>query len=719
MAVIAVGDFAAQDVEARIKAEFATLVAPTTPRARPLIEVPAHDKTLVSIETDPEMPATSVALLSKLPHRPELSARDYRRKISEQLFNTMLNERLDELRQKANAPFLSASSSLGGLARTTDVFRQSANVKDDAALSGFGALLEEVLRVERHGFTPSELERAKSQLLRQFQHAVSERDKLDGRALSAEIVRNFLQQETMPGVETELVLVEKFLPGVTLAELDHLGKDLNGSRVIVVTGPSQMQKPSADAMLAVSQQVAARSIVAYTDSGADSRLMTERPSPGAVLKSGELAELGVTEWTLQNGVKVVLKPTTFLNDEIRMSAFSPGGTSLVKDGDFDSARFADSIVDQGGLGPFDAIALRKSLAGKLVSVSARIDELDERLSGRAATSDLELMFQMIHLSFTAPRRDEAAFFSWRARELQRSSHRLLSPELTFAEEMQALSAQNHVRRRPVTPAVLERIDLDKAFAVYKDRFGDAGDFTFVFVGNFSSEQLKPLVETYLGSLPSKGRKENWRDVKVSWPNGVQTKTVKKGSEPKTLITLTFHGQARWSRDTDNDLRTLRDVLRIRLREVLREDMGGVYGVQVNAGISRRPRQEYTFTVSFGCLPDNADKLEKAVFASIQSLKNDGIDADTLLKIKESRRRAHEMDLKDNGFWLRELERAYTFGDDPKLILDILPLLEKVTSERVRAAAKQYLSTKRYVLGVLEPETTPASGAGGAAPTNTQ
>jgi zinc protease len=480
----------------------------------------------------------------------------------------------------------------------------------------------------------------------------------------------------------------------------------DGSRVIVVTGPSQMQKPSVDALLAVSKEVETRDIVAYTDSGGNSQLMAQAPAPGKVVKTATIAELEVSEWTLSNGVKVVLKPTAFLNDEIRMSAFSPGGTSLVKDADFESAKFADKL----GISPFDAVTLRKSLAGKLVSVSTQVGELDERLSGRAAASDLELMFQLVYLSFTASRPDEDAFISWRTRETERASHRLLSPEQTFAEEMQVFTTQNHLRRRPTTPEMLQKVTLDKALAFHKDRFADAGDFTFVFVGNFASEQLKPLVETYLASLPTKKRKETWRDVRVSWPSGVQIKTVTRGSEPKSLVSLAFHGQARWSRDADNDLRTLRDVLRIRLREVLREDLGGVYGVQVSASISRRPRQEYTLSVSFGCLPGNVDKLEKAVFEEISALKERGVDDDTLLKIKESRRRAHETDLKDNGFWLRELERAYTFGDDPKLILDIAPLLEKVTSERARAAAKQYLSTKQYVLGVLKPEAAAAIGA---------
>jgi zinc protease len=316
---------------------------------------------------------------------------------------------------------------------------------------------------------------------------------------------------------------------------------------------------------------------------------------------------------------------------------------------------------------------------------------------------------MIHLSFTAPRRDEGAFASWRSRELESAKNRRLSPELTFFEDLMLFQTQNHPRRRPTSPEVLQKVELDKSLAIYKDRFGDAGDFTFVFVGNVDLEKMKPLVETYLGSLPSAGRKENWKDPKVVLPAGVQTKTVTKGTEPKSSVVLTFHGTEKWSRDTDNDIRMLGEVLNIRLREILREDMGGVYGASSGGGISRRPRQEYTFSVRFGCSPDNVDKLQKAVFDEVKAIQEKGIGDDYIAKIKELRRRTHETNLKENTLWLRELERSYTYGDDPKLIPDAAPMIDKVSSDRVRAAAKKYISNKQYVLGVLKPENaTPAS-----------
>ena len=703
MAVIAVGDFQPDEVEAKIKAEFGSQQARKSERARPAVQVPPHPEQLVTIETDPELTMTNVSVTTKMPHRPLATTGDYRRVVAERLFNSMLNARLDELRRRPNAPFLFAFSRSGGFVRTEDAFVQSASVKEGSAREGFAALLEEMLRVERHGFVASELERAKSDVLRSYEQSVKERDMNNSKQFAAEIVRLFLQKEAMPGPEAELALVQKLLPTYTLDELDKIGKDLaKGSRVVAVSGPAAMAKPTEAQMLATTKEVEARDIKAYDDAAPSVPLMASKPTPGQVVATKTIPEIGVTEWTLKNGVRVVVKPTDFKNDEVRMTAFAPGGTSLASDADYDNARFAEAVVSQGGIGPFDATTLRKALAGKIVSVSGHIGELDEGLGGSASPSDLEPMFQLAYLTFTAPRRDEGAFQAWRARETELVRNRRLSPEGTFYEDMLLFSTQNHRRRQPVTPELLQKVDLDKSIAFYKDRFADAAGFTFVLVGNLDLDKTKPLVETYLGSLPSKGKKEAWRDPNVRRPPGVAKKVVTKGSEPKSSVTLTFHGNETWSRDTENDMRMLGEVLRIRLREILREDMGGVYGVGASGSIARRPRPEYTFNVSFGCAPENIDKLEKAVFDEIKAIQTNGIGQDYIDKVKELRRRAHETAMKENSFWLSQLERAYTFGDDPKLIPDIEPMTAKVTSDRVKAAAKKYLGGT-YILGELRPE----------------
>jgi len=703
MAVVAVGDFDAKDVEGRIKTEFGSLPARTSARPRPTPNVPPLERPRTTIETDPEMTSTSVEITTVLPRRPDKSARDFRRTLAERLFHAMLNARLDEVRRLPNAPFLNAFSSSGAFVREADSFRQIALVKDDGVEQGFAALLEEVLRVERHGFTATELERAKVNVLRQAQQAVKEHDTRDGRSYAAEIVRNFMREEAMAGPEAELSLTEKLLADIPLQELNGLGKSLAGDkRVVAVAGPAKMVKPTPESLTAIGSAAAAREIKPYEDA-ASGALMAQKPTPVPVVKTKTIPEVGVTEWTLKNGARVVLKPTKFANDEIRMTAFSPGGNSLAKDADWETARFAGAIVAQGGLGDLDPTKLRKVLAGKVAVAGARIDELEEGLSGHASPSDLESLLSLVHLSFTAPRKDENAFQAWRTSQLEAAKNRRLSPEGTFADELAIFQSQNHLRRRPPTPESIAKIDLDKALAFYKDRFADAGDFTFVFVGEIDLAKMQPLVETYLGSLPSKGRKESFKDPNVTWPNGVQTKTVTKGTEPKSQVVLTFRGTEKWTRETDSDMRLLGEVLGMRLREVLREDMSGVYGVSANGAILRRPKPEFAFGVRFGCAPENVDKLVKAFFDEVKAIQDKGIGEEYLVKVKELRRRAHETNLKENAFWVRELERVYRYGDDVKEINDIEPTLARVTSANLRAAAKKYVTQKQYILGVLKPE----------------
>jgi zinc protease len=708
MAVIAVGDFSADEVEAKIKREFASLPAAQSPRVRAPIAVPPHAEPLFVIETDPEETRTNVAIVTKMAHRPMATVGDERRAIAERLYNTMLSARLDEIRRKPNAPFLFASSRAGGFVRTEDAFTQFASVKEGKVEQGYAALLTEMLRVERHGFTAPELERAKADVLRSFEQAAKERATSDGRLFARELVRNFLEDEGAPGPEVELELATKLLPTIALAELDQLGKSLGaGSRVIMVTGPVAMVKPTEAALVATTKAVAGSDIAAYADAGPSAPLMATAPTPGAVVTTRTIPELGVTEWTLANGVRVVVKPTDFKSDEVRMLGFAPGGTSLATDADFESVKFSDVLAREGGLGPLDAPSLRKALAGKVAFSSASIGEIEDDVSGGASPADLETMFQMVHLRFTSPRRDDAAISAWREQETERAKNRRLSPESVFEEDMTLFRTSGHRRRQPTTPEMIQKIDVAKAFQFYRDRFSDASGFTFVIVGTLDLDRTRVLVEAYLGSLPSTKRKETYRDIDVHRPKGVAKKDVTMGSEPKARVTLTFHGPETWTLDTDNDMRMLSAVVRMRLREILREDMSGVYGVSVGGMVGRRPKQEFTFNVAFGCAPENIDKLEKATFDEIKAIQDKGIGADYVAKVKQLRKREHETSLKENGYWVGELARAYLYGDDPKNVLKFDELLAKVSSDRVRAAAKKYLTMNQYVLGELRPSAAPA------------
>lgn len=709
MAVIAVGDFDAADIEQKVETLFSDLGNPAKERPREIYPVPDHAETLTAVATDPEATSTTVGVYYKLAKRPDETVQDYRRVVAESLYHSMINQRLDELRQKADPPFVFAFSTSGAFVRSKDVYFQAARAREGETERGLEALLTEVERVERYGFTAGELERAKKELQRGYEQAYRERDKRESQSFAGEVLRHFLGGEPMPGIERELEMVEEFLPGIGVDELNALARQwiTRENRVILLSAPEKegVAVPGEPQLLAVFERVAEQPLEPYVDDTLDRPLLAQKPEPGRVVEQHEVEEIGVTEWRLANGVLVALKPTDFKNDQVLLGGMSPGGTSLVDDALYESADNATSLMAAGGLGEFDRIQLEKALAGKVAGARVSIGELEESVRASASPQDLETMFQLLYLDFTAPRIDEDAVAAWFETTRSFLENRVSRPETVFNDRMTEVLTQGHPRRKPPTVEMLDEIDVQQAYEVYRERFADAGDFRFVIVGNFDTETIRPLVETYLGGLPATGRAETWRDVGARTPPDVVEFEVRKGLEPKSRVSLWFTGDAEWSREEEHTLASLASALRVRLRETLREDMGGTYGVSVSGGVARRPNERYRFGVSFGCAPENVAELTAAVFAQIERIKSEGVDDALLGKVRESQKRKRETDLEENRFWVSELLDFYRYDEDPRLVLDFDRLVDGLTSDALRDAARKYLRTDRYVLGRLVPETT--------------
>jgi zinc protease len=707
MAVIAVGDFDRARVEKLIRDHFSRIPAPVNPRTREQFPVPDHNETLFAIASDPEATRAGVSVYYKHPPSPKGTGNDYRRRIVAQLYNSMLNQRLYELSQRPDPPFQFAYSTRSSMTPTADFYILGAAVNEDKILQGLDVILTEAARVRRHGFTRSELERQKVEFMRAFEQAYDEREKTESSSYMEEYTANFLDGEPAPGIKLEYELMKNILPGITLDEVNRLSSELitDANRVVSVSAPQKpgLVVPDEAALRGVFAAVEKKEIAPYEDRVTSEPLMAIPPAPGTLVQEKSDKALGTLDWKLSNGVRVVLKPTDFKNDEVLFAAFSPGGTSLVSDSDFISASAATSIVNEGGIGKFDQITLQKMLAGKAVGVSPYISELNEGLSGSASPKDLETMFQLVNLYFTAPRFDSSAFLSLKSRMQGSLKNRSARPESAFGDTLQATLSQYNYRRRPWTGETVERIDPIRAFEIYRDRFADASDFTFVIVGSFDPEKIRPLVLEYLGSLPSTKRVESWRDLGINPPAGVIEKTVRRGTEPKSRVQIIFTGPFEWTRQNRAQLRAVADVLDITLRESLREEKGGTYGVGVYGAPSKLPHPQYSFTVSFGCDPGRVQELTQEVFRQIDSLKKFGPAAVNLAKIKETARRERETSLKENQFWLGQLQYRLSSGEDPADILTEDQAVEGLTAEGIQKAAQRYLNTGNYVKVVLLPE----------------
>jgi zinc protease len=447
------------------------------------------------------------------------------------------------------------------------------------------------------------------------------------------------------------------------------------------------------------------------DAVSDAPLLERPARPGSVASVREIPEVGVTEWRLSNGARVLLKPTDFKADEILFTAYSLGGTSLTEERDYVPAMTASVLATQAArLGELDPTALRKSLAGKAVQVAPSLGVLEEGIGGRASPKDLETLFQLVHLYFTAAKPDTASFEGLRSQLRSVYQNMSASPEQAFQDSLQSVLTHHHPRARPFTAQTIDQMDLNRSFAIYRDRFADAGDFTFTFVGNFKPEELRPLVETYLATLPSTGRKESWRDLGIDYPRGVVRKEVRRGVEPKSQTRLVFTGPFEYTRENLHAMSSLADVLRERLRNELREELSATYGVSVNGSGVREPDPVYRFEISFGSAPERREELTARVLAQIDSLRAFPPTAQEVATVQEQQRRALETSRRQNGYWLNLISSYDRRGWDVREALQEEERVSRLQPATLQEAARRYLDTRNYVHAWLVPATQGAPAA---------
>src|SRR5205085_626468 len=499
--------------------------------------------------------------------------------------------------------------------------------KEDGIERGLDAILSEAQRVAKFGFTATELDRQKQNILRNYERLAMEKENRESGSRADEYVRNFLSDETLPSPEDEYNLHKKFLPGITLDEINKLATEWfpDRNRMVVVEAPEKagLTIPDKTKLVVVLKSATTKELKPYVDSVASATLLDSAPAPGKVTKTATKESAGITEWELSNGVKVVLKPTNFKEDEILLRATSPGGSSLAPDSDYIPAVFATQVINAGGVGKFNAVDLRKMMAGKVASATPVITEVYEGINGSSSKKDLETMFQLIYLRFTQPRADANAFNVQATQMKTMLANQGVIPEFNFSKALMAARYQNHLRRQLPTPEMIDGWNLDKSLAFYKDRFADASDFTFVFVGSFDIPTIKPLIEKYLGSLPSIHRKESWKDVGVREPSDVVVKRVEKGVEPKSISAIIFNGPFEYNQQNRIAIRAMSEILQRRLLETIREELSGTYGINARPTSAKIPNPSYSITINFGSSPDRTDALIKRVFDEIEKFKTEG------------------------------------------------------------------------------------------------
>ncbi len=706
MAVVAVGDFQADEIEAKIKAHFEGLTNPANAPERDEYPLVDHDETLFSIETDPELSSSSTGIYFKTAKREYGTPRIYRRNLVDGIYFSMINNRLRERARLENPPYTGAGLGRGSFGREKGYYRMGVGFIGEDYEGGLKGMIQEVDRARRDGFEQSELDRYKVNFLRSLEKAYDERDKRQSASYIREYISNFLIGESVPGLEKELEMARAFLDELTLDEVNAVGEFVTQSdnRLVLFTAPDKedVEKPNEAQLLAALSLSEEDALQAYDDGVSDEPLLSVTPTPGSIVDEIYHESIDSYEWELSNGIRVIAKATDFKNDEILATSFSPGGSSLFSDSDFVSGSFASSIVGQSGLGQFDAIELGKKLAGKIVGGRASVGGRYETVSGSASPKDLETYFQLLHMFFAEPRLDLKTFASLKTRMISSVENRLKSPNAVFGDAVTEALYRGHARHRPMSVELIEEIDPERSFELYKERFADASDFVFVFVGSLDIKILKGYLVQYVASLPNIGREEEGRFNGDAKTDGLVEVTVAKNIEEKSSVQVMFHGEAEWSPENQYALGFAKDILNIRLREKLREEESKVYGARVSGGISRLPRERFSSGFSFTCDPGNADELIALARSEIKKLQEEGPLSEDLEKIRQQRIRSYEKGIKENRYWLSALS-GYLQQERPmETILERPEVAKAFEGSEAQRAAQLYFDDQNLLIAKLDP-----------------
>ncbi len=716
MAVVAVGDFEIEDIEAKVKQYFAptpegeaaqeaAVLAAST--ERPSFDFETHANPRIEVFTDAESPGSQFVLIRKLTPETGRDLAAFRSFVVEQLAYMMLNSRLFERAQSADPPYLTANTGRSGYVDTLDIITFGGWVEQGGIEAGLGAVLEEIQRASQHGFTESELAREKSNLLSSVESAYKQREQTESGALVDQYVGHFFNGTPVPGIEAEWELYQELLPQITLSEFLAVAQSWTetADTGLLVVRPEATEAKTDDelasATLAQIQGADALVVDAYEDDVGDIPLLANIPTPGSIVAEEQIDSIDAVEWTLSNGLTVIAKQTDFKDDEVVFRSFSPGGHSLASDEDLVSARFAAQLVTGSGAGPHDRVTLDKLLAGQRVSVSPYIGELFEGVGGSASPEDMETLFQLITLYATEPRIDPAFYSSYQARLQSVAEFNAAEPDSVLFDRVNSLLSQGHLRERPLSVELLDELNMERAEAVYSDRFADISDSTFVFVGAFDWDELRTLSETYLASLPSAGRMEQWVDHGIDPPSGLIDEVVHSGIEPRSNTVVVFAGELEWSRAEALALEVAGEVLGIRVRERVREQLGGTYSIGVVASTSTLPDQEYLNYAIFGSDPDRVDELFGEVIREIEWLQ-DGGEQSYMDTAKEILRTARKEQVRENGFWLNQIMAASQRGEPFVEIVGFDERLETLTLEQVAGVTERYFTTDEYLRVVLYP-----------------
>ena len=709
-AVAIVGDFDVKQMEQRVKDILSDVPAIKNPEPRPFFEIPEHDETYYCLATDKEVIRSSVSIINFFP---EISAEErnthayLKNNILTSFYNTMAKLRISELMQQANPPFLGGTLGFGGLVRGYNAYNIATTAKPNEEALALETILTENERIRRFGFTASELERAKTNMLAGLESAYKDKDKTGNESYIKEMQSHFLEGEPIVDFEYYYQFATQLIPTITVEEVNAMAHKWYSekNRVIIVSGPSEdAEHLTREEALALIDKVANADIAPYQDAVSEASLISEELKGSKIIKTKTLPQFDAVEWTLENGAKVVFRKADYEKDDVNLASYSKGGTSLYDTDMLPSAQNAAGFTGAFGIGDFDAITLRKLMTGKMANCVVAIESMSEAIKGASTPKDFETMMQLLYLRFEKPRFDTEVFASIINQNKATLANTLKSPQKIMQDSVTLIMNNYHPRTLIYNEEFLDNITLEKIEQVYRDRIRDASDFTFFIVGNIDQEYVKPMVEKYIGSLRAEHRKETWRDNKVRGPKGKVSKEIEVELEqPKATVVVNFSKDMPYSVYNSRCVTILKGILDLRYTENIREKEGGTYGVSVQSSAQLRPYPNYSMSMTFDCDPEKAQHLKSLVFAEVEKLMKEPPTQEELDKVVSNMRKNREQSKNHNNYWLNAMYNFYVNGinsADPRNFEDIL---DKMTPKDIQKFTKTMFKGADTVDIVFKPK----------------
>lgn len=671
--IIVVGNVNVDEMEQKIKALFSPITLDAERATREYFPVPDNKEPIVAVATDTEARNTSIMMFYKHDPMPEELKNTQAGYLTQYILSaasSMMNQRFAEMIQKPDAPFTSAYAYDGDyfVAKTKDAWTVVAGSAEEKIKEALAAMVRETERVKRYGFTPSEYEIARTNILKSYENAYNNRDKQRNSAYSQEYVRAFTDGEAIPGIEFEYRFMQSMTPNIPVEAINQTIKQLIGDEniVISVTGPQKegLVYPAEEELLAVLDAVKAETIEPYAEQVIDEPLVTSPPTPGKITKEEKDAALDATVWTLQNGMKVILKNTDFKDDEIRMTGSSVGGYSQYAIQDPVNSKLMNAVMKLGGVGNFSATDLPKVLAGKTASASPGISLITQNFNGSSSIRDFETMLQLVYLYFTAPRKDNDAFQSYLQRMETQLRNQEAEPMVAFSDSITAALYGDNPLAVRIRVADLKQLDYDRIMEMYKQQFSNPGSFVFTFVGNIDEEKVRPVVEQYLASLPGQAVKGEFIRVPMNFKEGETNNIFKREMQnPKASVFNTFTGKVERNMKNQILMSMFDQILDIVYTEKVREEEGGTYGVSSAGAISRYPEGQTILQIMFDTDPEKMAHLNEIIYNVLKEIAANGPRETDFTKVKEYMNKSYNESLKENGYWLNVLDTRYFYGED--------------------------------------------------------